>query len=207
MTLAVTTANGPGGSGTETGHGAGRPRVAAADHGAMWVYIVGDLFIFGGWFVFYLVYRAGEHTVFAESQAHLSQTMGLINTIILLVSSWLVALCVNAARARSYDEAARYAWLTILCGAVFAATKLYEWTSNIAEGRSFTSNDFFMFYYFLTAIHLFHVLCGFIVLGVLVRTLRTPALRSQGVIENCAAYWHMVDLLWVVIFALVYLLR
>ena len=90
---------------------------------------------------------------------------------------------------------------------MFAATKLYEWTSKIAEGSTFTSNDFFMFYYFLTAIHLFRVLCGFIVLGVLVRNLRTPALRSQVVIENCAAYWHMVDLLWVVIFALVYLMR
>ena len=90
---------------------------------------------------------------------------------------------------------------------MFLVSKLYEWTSKMAAGHTFTSDDFFMFYYFLTAIHLFHVVCGFIVLGVLVRHLRTPALRSQLVIENCAAYWHMVDLLWVVIFALLYLMR
>jgi len=207
MTTAVTTANEASGVGTANFNDGDSPPLRAVDHGAMWVYIVGDLFIFGGWFVFYLVYRASEQTIFAESQAHLNQTFGLFNTIVLLVSSWLVAMCVNAARASRYNEAARYAWLTILCGAVFAATKLYEWRSRIAEGRSFTSNDFFMFYYFLTAIHLFHVLCGFIVLGVLLRNLQVSALRAQVVIENCAAYWHMVDLLWVVIFALVYLLR
>jgi nitric oxide reductase NorE protein len=207
MTTAATRANNPSGLGTINDHDEASPPARAVGHGAMWAYIVGDLYIFGGWFVFYLVYRAGEHTIFAESQAHLNQTMGLINTIILLISSWLVALCVNAARASRYDEATRYAWLTILCGALFATTKLYEWTSQIAEGHTFTSNDFFMFYFFLTAIHLFHVFCGFIVLGVLLRHLQTPALRSQPVIENCAAFWHMVDLLWVVIFALVYLLR
>jgi nitric oxide reductase NorE protein len=185
----------------------GNQPVHAIGQGAMWVFIVGDLFIFGGWFVFYLVYRANHRTVFFESQAQLSQTLGMINTLILLVSSWFVALCVNATRAARYDEATRYAWLTILSGALFGLSKVYEWTSEMAEGHTFTSNYFFMFYYFLTAIHLFHVLTGFIVLGVLVRHLRTAALRSQMVIENCAAYWHMIDLLWVVIFALLYLIR
>jgi len=185
---------------------AGQP-VHAIGQGAMWVFIVGDLFIFGGWFVFYLVYRANHRTVFFESQAQLSQTLGMINTLILLVSSWFVALCVNASRAARHDEATRYAWLTILCGALFGLSKVYEWMSAMAEGHGFTSNYFFMFYFFLTAIHLFHVLTGFIVLGVLVRHLRTAALRSQMVIENCAAYWHMIDLLWVVIFALLYLMR
>jgi nitric oxide reductase NorE protein len=175
--------------------------------GAMWVYIVGDLFIFGGWFVFYLVYRAMDRDTFFASQAQLSQTLGMINTIILLVSSWLVALCVNASRSGRFDEAARYAWLTIAAGAVFAASKSYEWSLGVTAGHTLTSNDFFMFYYFLTAIHLFHVLCGFIVLGVLVRNLRSPELRSQVVTENCAAYWHMIDLLWVVIFALLYIMR
>ena len=175
--------------------------------GAMWVYIVGDLFVFGGWFVFYLVYRAKQPALFLASQAQLDQTLGMVDTLVLLASSWLVASCVAASRAGRYDEATRHAALTIAAGAVFAASKLYEWTSKIAAGHTFTSDDFFMFYYFLTAIHLFHVLCGFIVLGVLVRHLRTPALRSQVVIENCAAYWHMVDLLWVVLFALLYLMR
>jgi nitric oxide reductase NorE protein len=174
---------------------------------AMWLYIVGDLFIFGGWFVFYLVYRAMEPAVFFASQAQLDQTTGMVNTLILLVSSWLVALSVNAARSDRHDQATRYALLTLLAGAMFAALKLYEWTSAVAEGHTFTSNDFFMFYYFLTGVHLLHLLCGLLVLAMLARHLRTPALRSQVVIENCAAYWHMIDLLWVVMFALLYVMR
>lgn len=179
----------------------------AIGQGSMWAYIVGDLFIFAGWFVFYLVYRAQQPALFSESQAQLSQLMGMINTLILLISSWWVALCVNSARAGKDKDAAHYAWLTIFAAALFAASKLYEWNTGMAAGHTFTSNDFFMYYYFLTAIHLFHVLCGFIVFGVLVRHLRNPELRSQEVIENCAAFWHMVDVLWVVIFALLYLMR
>jgi len=181
--------------------------VHAIGQGAMWVYIVGDLFIFGGWFVFYLVYRAFDPGTFFASQAQLSQTWGMVNTLILLASSWMVARCVLAARERRFDEATRFAWATIVAGAVFAASKLGEWSMEVAAGHTFTSNHFFMFYFFLTAIHLFHVLCGFIVLGVLVRHLRVPELRNPVVIENCAAYWHMIDLLWVVIFALLYLMR
>ena len=183
-----------------------RPRHAVWQ-GAMWIYIVGDLFIFGGWFVFYLVYRAHQQSLFLESQAQLNQSLGMINTLILLVSSWWVALCINAARAGRYAEATRYAWLTILSGALFCMSKVYEWMSAMATGHSFTSNYFFMFYYFLTAVHLFHVMTGFIVLGVLVRNLRRPELRSQVIIENCAAYWHMIDVLWVAIFALLYVMR
>jgi nitric oxide reductase NorE protein len=179
----------------------------AIGQGAMWVYIVGDLFIFGGWFVFYLVYRAWDPATFFTAQAQLNQAWGMVNTLILLVSSWLVALCVKAARTERFDEATRYAWLTIGCGAIFAVSKLSEWTAKLVEGHTPTDNYFFMFYYFLTGVHLFHVMGGFIVLGVLVRNLRTPELRSQVVIENCAAYWHMIDLLWVVIFALLYVMR
>ena len=179
----------------------------AIGQGAMWVYIVGDLFIFGGWFVFYLVYRSLDPATFFTSQAQLNQTMGMINTLILLISSWQIALCVNAAREGRFEAATRNAWWTIALGTVFAASKLFEWSHGMAAGHTFTTNHFFMFYYFLTAIHLFHVICGFIVLGVLVRNLGTPELRSQVVTENCAAYWHMIDLLWVVIFALLYLMR
>ena len=173
----------------------------------MWIFIIGDLYVFGGWFVFYLIWRFSQHDLFLASQAHLDQFLGMINTLVLLVSSWLIALCVNSTRAARYELAIRYAAMTIACGVFFVASKLYEWTSEIAGGHTFTSNDFFMFYYFLTGIHVFHVLCGFAVLTVLIRHLRTPEIRSQLVIENCAAYWHMVDLLWVLIFALIYLLR
>lgn len=191
--------------GTQPKHAIGPKH--AVGQGAMWIYIVGDLFIFGGWFVFYLVYRSWDQTTFLASQTQLDQNLGMINTVILLISSWFVALAVNAARAGRFDQATRYTWCTIFTGGLFVASKAFEWASKVAEGHTFTENFFFMFYFFLTAIHIFHVLCGFVVLGVLVRNLRVPELRSPVVTENCAAFWHMVDLLWVVIFALLYLLR
>lgn len=180
---------------------------AVLGHGAMWVFIVGDLFIFGGWFVFYLVYRALEPATFIAAEAQLNQTQGMINTLILLLSSWLVALCVQAARRGRFELATRHAWLTVVLGAVFAVSKLAEWRVEVVKGHTFTENFFFMFYFFLTGIHMFHVLSGFIALGVLIRHLKTPELRSPVIVESCAAYWHMIDLLWVVIFALLYLMR
>ena len=188
------------------GTGTGKPGHAVGQ-GAMWIFIVGDLYVFGGWFVFYLIWRYGQHQLFLDSQIMLDRTLGMVNTVILLISSWFIALCVNSSRAGNYKQAIRFAELTIAAGVIFGASKVYEWSSKIAGGQTFTSNDFFMFYYFLTGIHLFHVLCGFIVLTVLIKNLQKFEGGSPVVTENCAAYWHMVDLLWVVIFALLYVMR
>ena len=178
----------------------------AEDRAAMWVFIIGDLFVFLGWFTFYFYYRASEESLFLAAQTHLDLTLGLINTLILLVSSWAVALGLHAARSGRYARARGFTWLPMLCAAAFGVSKIVEWQAEIAAGHSFTADDFFMFYYFLTGIHLFHVMMGMSVLGVMLRELRAPA-PSDTVISNCAVFWHLVDLLWVVIFALVYLLR
>ena len=77
----------------------------------------------------------------------------------------------------------------------------------IEQGFSFTTDEFFSFYYFLTAIHFLHLLIGFVVLGVVVYQLRSPARRSQELVETCATYWHTIDFLWVLIFALLYVMR
>ncbi|MGN6335274.1 cytochrome c oxidase subunit 3, partial [Mycobacterium sp.] len=69
------------------------------------------------------------------------------------------------------------------------------------------SNDFFMYYFFLTGIHFVHLLIGFVVLGIIVYQLWSPARRSQELVETCATYWHTVDFLWVLIFALLYVVR
>ena len=74
-------------------------------------------------------------------------------------------------------------------------------------GNTFTSNEFFQHYFFLTSIHCIHVLIGFVVLGVVVYQLWSPVRRSQQLVETCATYWHTVDFLWVLIFALLYVVR
>ena len=85
--------------------------------------------------------------------------------------------------------------------------KAYEWSTEVGQGHTISSNNFFMFYYMLTGVHLFHVALGLLILGVVARELRNPRRRRMFMVESGATYWHMVDLLWIVIFALVYVMR
>jgi nitric oxide reductase NorE protein len=175
--------------------------------GSMWVFVLGDLVIFGAYFLIFMIYRNQNHQLFLDSQRHLSLTIGTVNTLLLLTSSWFVANSVLATRAGQYRKALVLTLWGGGCGVLFALIKAYEWSSKIAAGLTFPHNDFYMFYYMLTGIHLFHVLLGLVFLGVVVAELRNPHKRRPAMVETGATYWHMVDLLWVVIFALLYVMR
>lgn len=174
--------------------------------GHMWVMVLGDMVVFAGYFVIFMIYRAMTPEAFLAGQQHLSIDLGAVNTIILLTSSWFVASSVLAARADDHERAIRFTYAGGLCGAVFIVIKSYEWWDKITHGHT-NSDMFFSFYYVITGVHLVHVVIGLIVLGVTVRELRNPARRRVSMVETGAVYWHMVDLLWVVIFALMYVMR
>jgi nitric oxide reductase NorE protein len=171
----------------------------------MWVFVLGDLLIFGAYFLIFMVHRHQERDLFLASQQHLSLTVGVANTLVLLASSWFVATSVRATRVGAYRRALRLTWWGGACGVLFLVIKAYEWTSKAIAGYTFPSNDFFMFYYMLTGVHLFHVVLGLVFLGVVVVELRSQ--RRVAMVETGATYWHMVDLLWIVIFALLYVMR
>ena len=173
----------------------------------MWVFVLFEALVFSAYFTVYVVSRTRSPGLFLESQAHLHLRVGVFNTLVLLGSSWSVARCVQAAREHSFRVALTNAFLTMLFGLVFLVSKVLEWAAEIAEGFTFTTDEFFSFYYFLTAIHFVHLLIGFVVLAVAVHQLWSPTRRSQEVIETCATYWHTIDLLWVLIFALLYVMR
>ena len=84
---------------------------------------------------------------------------------------------------------------------------MVEWVHLIDDGHTFTSSDFMQHFFFLTGMHAIHLLIGFVVLGVLVHQLSRPAAPVAETIETCSTYWHTVDLFWVVIFALLYIVR
>jgi nitric oxide reductase NorE protein len=132
---------------------------------------------------------------------------GVFNTIALLLSSWAIARCVQVSREGAYRSAVINAFLTVSFGLVFLTSKVLEWVKEIQMGNTFTSNEFFQHYFFLTSIHCIHVLIGFVVLGVVVYQLWSPVRRSQQLVETGATYWHTVDFLWVLIFALLYVVR
>jgi len=173
----------------------------------MWMFVLFESLLFTGYFSVYLVSRTQSEELYLRSQAALDLRIGVFNTIVLLLSSWAIARCVKASREGAYRPALINASLTILFGVVFLVSKVLEWVKEIHLGNTFTSNEFFQHYFFLTSIHCIHVLIGFIVLGVVVYQLWSPARRSQQLLETCATYWHTVDFLWVLIFALLYVVR
>ncbi|OBG31613.1 cytochrome c oxidase subunit 3 family protein [Mycobacterium sp. E3198] len=173
----------------------------------MWAFVLFETLIFTGYFGFYLFYRSRNPELFLHSQAQLDLRIGVVNTLVLLLSSWSVARCVQSARAGGYRAALRDVVLTAAFAAVFLCFKVFEWARLVRMGNGFEGNDFFTYYFFLTGIHFVHLVIGFVVLGIAVYQLRSPARRSQEIIETCATYWHTVDFLWVLIFALLYVVR
>jgi nitric oxide reductase NorE protein len=173
----------------------------------MWAFVLFEALVFTSYFTVYVIRRTQSPELFLQSQAHLDLRVGVFNTLVLLVSSWSIARCVQAVRDGSFRAALNDAYLTMLFGFVFLVSKVLEWSTEIGQGFSFTTDEFFSFYYFLTAIHFLHLLIGFVVLGVAVHHIRSSAARSPELVETCATYWHTIDFLWVLIFALLYVMR
>jgi nitric oxide reductase NorE protein len=173
----------------------------------MWFFVLFETLLFTGYFSVYLVSRTQNQELYLQSQSDLDLRIGVFNTVALLLSSWAIARCVQAARNGAYRSALTNAFLTVSFGLVFLISKVIEWVNEIQMGNTFTSDEFFSHYFFLTSIHCIHVLIGFVVLGVVVYQLWSPVRRSQQLVETCATYWHTVDFLWVLIFALLYVVR
>ncbi|MCV7317166.1 cytochrome c oxidase subunit 3 family protein [Mycolicibacillus parakoreensis] len=174
--------------------------------GHIWVMVLGDLVIFSGYFIIFMVYRTMNPAEFLAAQQHLDVNIGVINTVVLLTSSWFVARSVLAARAGNHNAATRLVYAGAAGGVLFMVLKGYEWATKISTGQT-NADLFFSFYYVITGVHLVHVLIGLIVLGTIVRELGNPGRRRAMLIESGAIYWHMVDLLWVIIFGLLYVMR
>jgi nitric oxide reductase NorE protein len=188
------------------------PRTSAGHipgEAGVWVLILGDMFAFAAFFAVFLVHRAQNVALFSISQAVLERRFGLLNTALLLTSSLFVAHAAMAARAGAPRRSARLLILALACGGGFVVSKAFEWGGKIAAGITLNTNEFYSFYYMFTGIHLLHVLVGMGVLMYLLSRSRRadPGASYVAVMEGGGAFWHMVDLIWVVLFALFYLLR
>ncbi|CPR11471.1 cytochrome C oxidase, subunit III [Mycobacterium bohemicum DSM 44277] len=173
----------------------------------MWAFVLFETLIFTAYFSFYLFYRSQNPALFLHAQSQLDLPIGVLNTLVLLLSSWSVARCVQSSRAGAYNAALRDVAVTGVLAAVFLSLKVFEWARLVHAGNGLDSSDFFTYYFFLTGIHFVHLLIGFIALAIIVYQLRSATRRSQQLVETCATYWHTVDFLWVLIFALLYVVR
>jgi nitric oxide reductase NorE protein len=187
----------------------GRPAPHVPGEVGVWVFIFGDLLVFAVLFLTYLYYRADEPALFNRSQEQLNQTFGAVNTLLLLVSSLLVVMALRAVRRGLHRTAP---WLiagAFACGLAFSALKFVEYHDKVGHDITPATDKFYMLYFVLTGLHWFHLIIGLGVLSFLFVLSRKPQLSEMqfAFLEGGACFWHMVDMLWIVLFPLLYLVR
>lgn len=183
------------------------PRRRIPGEASMWFFIIGDLIIFGVYFVSYTYFRGQDPALFLQGQQQLSPGIGFINTLILLTSSLFVALGAQAAHRQDRASAAKLLSIGFVFGAIFPLLKMVEWIPKLSAGITPGQDLFFMYYYLMTGLHLSHVLLGLVILGFVIHHLRHSNKADTEFVDSGAVYWHMVDLLWIVVFAMFYLMR
>jgi len=167
----------------------------------IWVLIFSELVAFGLLLGAFAVAHAVNPAVFAAGQATLDVRLAGANTIVLLTSGWAAARGTLAARATEPALSRRWLLLAMALGAGFIAIKLTEYAGEIAGGAGLDTSPFFTLYFLLTGFHLLHVGLGIVILAVVCRRAAATS------VETGTAFWHMVDLVWVVMFPLLYLVR
>ncbi|HHW32815.1 MAG TPA: cytochrome c oxidase subunit 3 family protein [Paracoccus solventivorans] len=169
----------------------------------MWVLIVSELAVFGAALLIFLVLRLGDPQGFAESQAQLHRLSAGINTMVLVSSGFAAALAARAAEtgtAGARRAVRRLLAVAILLGGVFLLLKGVEYADAARRGLGLEAHVFFTFYWLLTLFHAAHVLAGMVILAIV-------SIRANAdAVEASAQFWHMVDLVWVILFPVIYLL-
>jgi len=199
------------------------PNLRQQEHAArlgMWLFLVTELLLFGGLFTGYAVYRFLYAESFAKASEHLSVAAGTINTIVLITSSLTVALAHHFVEQRRGRLAAVLLLVTLGFALAFLGIKAWEWTTDFHEGllpgRYFASTEltgvgapmFFTVYFLLTGLHGIHVVVGMMVLAVLM-VLCWRGSYDHGYttpVELGGMYWHLVDLIWIFLYPLLYLI-
>ena len=181
----------------------------------VWILIAGELVIFGGLIASYLEYRL-RYPQWSEMAAHTSTLIGAINTVVLLCSSYTIVKAHEAAQRRDIAKVLTWMTCTITGGLIFLVDKSIEYYHEINEGFTFTSPHlqqsgdhvaslFWSFYYIMTGLHGTHVLVGMIVMFIIMMQVRKG--KNLHRVELAGMYWHMVDLIWIFLFPLLYIAK
>ena len=167
----------------------------------MWVLVVSELVAFGLFLGAFIVTRAVRPDVFASGQTALDVTLAGYNTIVLVASGWAAAKGAASARTGEDRFARRWLALAIALGGAFVTIKLVEYAHEIGGGIGLETSVFFTLYFLLTGFHLLHVCLGIVILAVVCRS------AYPVYVETGTVFWHMVDLVWIVMFPVIYLMR
>jgi nitric oxide reductase NorE protein len=175
----------------------------------VWVFILVEMAIFTTLFGVIVWSRAHNSRTFAEGQSVLSQPLGLFNTIVLIAGSVLVVNAITAVDTGQLQQVSRSLSAAMACGGIFAAVKAVEYHNALHQGLFIHTNAYWMFFFAVTGAHLLHVFVGVSVLGLIRGRVRRglPGPRDRELFMSATCYWHMVDLLWLVLFPLFYLVN
>ncbi len=176
---------------------------------AIWVFILAELSVFGALFVVYAFARRYNVELFDHYQLTLDRTAGLINTVTLITSSYFVVRAVAAIKRGNSPTCSRWLSAAILLGVLFLVVKGMEYQHHFSQGIGLSTNLFYTFYIALTFFHFMHVIMGMVILTVVAIKAHRGGYSAEehtGV-ETGASYWHMVDLVWLILFPLIYVMH
>jgi len=187
----------------------------------MWLFLVTEILLFGGLFVGFAIMQSRHPQAFLEAHHHLDRILGFINTVVLLTSSYTMVMAVDSARTDRRKRVIVYLLLTLICAGVFLGIKYIEYSHKFHEGllpgRFYSHKGdtvpgqfmFFSFYFMMTGLHGLHILGGMAVIGwVLRRAVRGDFSHSYYTpVDLVGLYWHLVDLIWIYLFPLLYLIK
>jgi cytochrome c oxidase subunit III len=185
----------------------------------LWLFLFSELILFGGMFIIYAVYRFKYPLEFRLAAEELDPLIGTVNTLILLTSSLTVAMSITAIQEGRKNLSLSLVGLTIIFAAVFLVNKYFEWSHKISLGIYPQSPDlvnkppgeilYFGLYYVMTGLHAFHVIIGMAVLAVMFGFIATGKINQHSFVrlEAGGLYWHLVDIIWIFLFPLFYLIQ
>lgn len=184
----------------------------------MWFFLFTEMLLFGGLFVVYTTYRYRNPAAFHMAAKDLSVFIGTVNTIILLISSSTIAMSITAIRLKNKKLALVLLGLTVLLGIVFLINKYFEWGEHI-KAHIYPGSDvlalrghgdvlFYGLYFFMTGLHALHIIVGLVFITVIAIAIARDRINSGNyvLLENSGLYWHLVDLIWIFLFPLFYLI-
>jgi len=176
---------------------------------AIWFFILAELLVFGIFFASYAFARMNNVELFNELQNTLDREAALINTLALITSSYFVVRAVTAIGENNSKLCFRWIVAAIGMGGMFLFVKSGEYAHHLSEGITLSSNTFYMFYLSLTFFHFMHVIMGMVILSAIAIKTRNGSYSANNCtgVHTGAAYWHMVDLVWLILFPLVYIMR
>jgi cytochrome c oxidase subunit 3 len=192
---------------------------AKASKLGMWLFLYTELLLFGGLFLVYMVYRSLNPDEFLLASLELNVWMGTVNTVILLTSSLTIAMSITALQLGKNKLSITLAWLTVVAALAFLVIKYFEWGAKFEHGLfpgmehydslPLGERLYFYLYFFMTGLHALHVIVGGVFILVVINKIKKGKVHKDRIslLENSGLYWHLVDLIWIYLFPLFYLIH